>query len=74
MSLDALFPRSQCSGGAVKKAVFCLDNCRAANSACVRGGTDGTLGISNIREDETGNANVIVMPDIYEKYRKASIG
>jgi error-prone DNA polymerase len=22
-------------------------------------------------EDETGNANVIVMPDIYEKYRKA---
>jgi len=22
-------------------------------------------------EDETGNANVIVMPDIYEKYRQA---
>ncbi len=22
-------------------------------------------------EDETGNANVIVMPDIYEKYRRA---
>ena len=22
-------------------------------------------------EDETGNANVIIMPDIYEKYRRA---
>jgi len=59
---------SQHSGG----MVICqgrLDSVVPLEPATMPGTAKGLIFVT--LEDETGNANVIVMPDIYEKYRQA---